>query len=85
VNARLKNILGWLLLTWGLVAGVVAWVSRSTERLSALLIVSAYAVILIHGIFFRPKEELSKNRLIYIGFATVLVFWLFLSCAVFAK
>jgi predicted membrane protein len=85
VNARFKNILGWLLLIWGLVAGVVAWASRKTEKLSAVLIVSAYSAILIHGLFFKPKDELRKDRLIYLGFATILVFWLFLTYAVFVK
>jgi hypothetical protein len=58
VNARFKSILGWLLLIWGLVAGVVAWISRKTVKLSAVLIVLAYSVILIHGLFLKPKEEL---------------------------
>ena len=85
MNARFKSVLGWLLLIWGLVAGVVAWLSRKTEKLSAVLIVSAYAAILIHGLFFKPKDELRKRKLEYVGFATIFVFWLFLTYAVFAK
>jgi hypothetical protein len=69
----------------GLVAGVVAWLGRKTEKLSAVLIVSAYAAILIHGLFFKPRDELRKRKLEYVGFATIFVFWLFLTYAVFAK
>ena len=85
MNARFKSVLGWLLLIWGLVAGVVAWLSRKTEKLSAVLIASAYAAILIHGLFLKPKDELRKRKLEYVGFATIFVFWLFLTYAVFAK
>jgi len=85
VNARFKNVLRWLVLILGLVAGVVAWASSKTVKLSAVLIVVAYSAILIHAFFSKPKEELRKDKLIYIGFATILVFWLFLTFAVFAK
>ena len=85
MNARFKNILGWLLLIWGFAAGVAVWLSRRTEKLGAVLVASAYSVILIRGLFFKPKEELRRRRLEYVGFATILVFWIFLTYAVFAK
>ena len=85
MNASFKNVLSWLLLILGFVAGVVAWASKKTEKVSAVLIVLGYSAILIHGLFFKPKEELRRRRLEYVGFATSLVFWLFLTCAVFAK
>ncbi len=85
MKARFKNSLGWILLIWAFVAGVVAWAGRKTDKLSAMLIASAYMAILIYGLFFRPKEELRKHRFEYVGFATVLVFWLFLTYALFVK
>ena len=85
MNARVKHALNWLLLMWGLVAGLVAWASKRTEKLGAVLLVSVYVAILMQGWFFRPREELRKERLVYIGFAVILVFWLLLTFALFAK
>ena len=85
MNTRFKNAVGWLLLAWCFAAGVVAWVSKKTEKVSAVLIVSGYSAILVYGLFFRSREELRKAKVEYIGFAAVLVFWLFLSYAVFVK
>jgi hypothetical protein len=85
VNARFKSVLGWLLLIWGLAAGVAVWVSKKNLKLSAVLTASAYLVILIHGLFFKSREELRKKRLVYVGFATMFGFWLLLTFAAFAK
>jgi hypothetical protein len=85
VSTRLKSLIGWLLLGWCLLVGAVVWVSRKTEKVDAVLVASAYLTILIYGVFFRPKEELRKRRLEYFGFAIMLVFWLFLTFALFAK
>jgi hypothetical protein len=74
-----------VLLVWGLVAGIVSWVGRKTERTSAILIVSAYLAVLIYGFFFQSKEEFRKARLKYIGFVVILVFWSFLGLAAFRK
>ena len=85
MNARFKNVLHWLLLALGLAAGVIAWLSSKNEKLGSVLIVIAYASVLTNAFFFKPKAEWRKNRLMYIGYATILVFWVFLSFAAFAK
>ena len=41
--------------------------------------------ILIQGLVFKPREELRKRKLEYIGFAVMLAFWLLLTAAVFVK
>jgi hypothetical protein len=77
--AKLKGVLRWLLLIWGMTAWIAAWLSRKTEKLSAVLIASAFCAILVHGLFFLPREELRKHRIEYMGFAVILAFWLFLT------
>ena len=64
---------------------MASWVTRRTEKVSAILIISCYSVILVNGLFFKPKEELRSEKLLYIGFAVVLAFWLFLTYALYAK
>jgi hypothetical protein len=85
VSVRVKRAFGWFLLGWVLLAGVVVWASRRAERLNAVLVASAYLAILIYGLFFRPKEELRKHKFEYVGFAAILLFWLFLTFALFVK
>jgi hypothetical protein len=85
VNIRFKNVLGWVLLVWGFAAGIVSWIGRKTERISAILIVSAYLAVLIYGFFFQPREEFRKARFKYLGFAVILVFWSFLCFAAFSR
>jgi hypothetical protein len=86
MNARLRQVLNWLFLLWGLLASVYVWVRGKEDlRLSAVLVATAYSAILIHGLFFKPREELRKRKLEYIGFATIFVFWLLLTAATFRK
>jgi hypothetical protein len=85
VSGRFRNAIGWLLLAWGLLTGVVVWISRKSEKQNAVLVASAYMVILIYGFFFRPKGELRKHKFEYVGIATIFAFWLFLTFALFAK
>ena len=84
MRPRIRVII-WAVLIWGLVSGVASWVTRRTEKVSAILIISCYSVILVNGLFFEPKEELRSEKLLYIGFAVVLAFWLFLTYALYAK
>ena len=79
------KVIVWAVLIWGLVSGVASWVTRRTEKLSAVLTVSCYSAVLVYGLFFKPKEELRKEKLLYIGFAVVLAFWSFLTYGLFAK
>ena len=84
MTARARVIV-WAVLIWSLVSGVASWLTRKTEKVSAILIVSCYSAILVYGLFFKPKEELRREKLQYVGFALVLAFWLFLTYAQYAK
>jgi prepilin signal peptidase PulO-like enzyme (type II secretory pathway) len=86
MNEHVRQVLSWLLLAWGVLAGVFVWIrGKENVKLSAVLVATSYSVILIHGLFFKPREELRKQRLEYIGFAIILAFWLLLTVSVFVK
>jgi hypothetical protein len=78
VTTRFKSVVGRLLLIWSLVAGVIAWVARKTEKLSAVLLISMFSAVLIYGFFFKSREEFRKTKSEYLGFAAILAFLLFL-------
>ena len=86
MSARSRQILNWLLLVWGALAGILVWIfGKKDVKLGAVLVTTAYAAILVRGLFLEPKDELRKRKFEYIGFAAIFAFWLLLTAASFSK